>query len=69
MPGIGELLIILTILGGTAFWIWILVDCITKEPSGTSKTVWIVLIAIFGWIAGLIYLVFRRPIRKREWGQ
>ncbi len=53
----------------TVFWIWMLVDCATKEPSqGNDKIVWILVIALTHWIGALIDFLVRRPQRKRECG-
>ncbi len=55
--------------GGFVLWIWMLIDCATKEPStGNDKVVWILVIALTGWIGALIYLLVRRPKRVREFG-
>jgi len=51
------------------FWVWMLVDCATKEPSqGNDKIVWILVIALTHWIGALIYFLVRRPERKRLFG-
>lgn len=51
------------------FWIWMLVDCATKEPSqGNDKLVWILIIVLTHWIGALIYFLVRRPQRKKEFG-
>ena len=47
--GIPELLILLMFalpaIGGTILWIWMIVDCATKEPSaGNDKLIWILII-------------------------
>ena len=56
-------------VGTTILWIWMLVDCATKEPSeGTDKVVWILVIALAGWIGALIHLFARRPKRIAEYG-
>ena len=75
MMGVGvvELLLLLVILvvgiGGLILWILMLVECATKEPSeGNTKLVWILIIVLTGWIGALIYLIVRRPQRKREVG-
>jgi hypothetical protein len=53
----------------TVFWIWMIVDCATKEPSaGNEKIVWILVIIFTHWIGALIYFLVRRPQRKRETG-
>lgn len=53
-----------------AFWIWMLVDCATKEPSqGNEKLVWILIILLANWIGAAVYFFVRRPRRKREVGR
>ena len=51
------------------FWVWMLVDCATKEPSaGNEKIIWILVIIFTHWIGALIYFLVRRRQRKREFG-
>ena len=55
---------------GTAFSIWMLIDCATKETDqGNTKIVWILIIALTHWLGALIYLLARRPQRLRELGK
>ena len=57
-------------LGGMVFWIWMLIDCATKESNeGNEKIAWIVIIAVTQIIGALIYLIIRRPKRIRELGR
>ena len=52
-------------IGVTVLWIWMLIDCVTKEPSeGNDKLIWVLIIVLTGWIGALIYLLVRRPQRK-----
>jgi prolipoprotein diacylglyceryltransferase len=62
-------LAILLVLAGYAFWIWMIVDCATKESSvGNDKLVWILIIVFAQIIGALIYyFVRRRPRRFAEW--
>ena len=54
----------------TIFWVWMLVDCATKEPSeGNDKVVWILVIVFTHWVGALIYLLVRRPERIRQHGR
>jgi len=54
---------------GTAFWIWMLIDCATKESSqGNDKIVWVIVIALTHFIGAAIYFLVRRPTRLRELG-
>lgn len=65
-PGIGasELAVILLLFSATAFWIWMLVDCATKEPNGREKIVWVVIIALTHFIGALIYFIIKRSQRS-----
>jgi hypothetical protein len=52
------------------FWIWMIVDCASNEPSvGNDKVIWILVIVLAGWIGALIYYFARRPTRIREHGR
>ncbi|MGD0360300.1 MAG: PLD nuclease N-terminal domain-containing protein [Bryobacteraceae bacterium] len=63
------LCVLLLFLAGFAFWIWMLMDCATKEPSaGNDKIVWILIIVFTQIIGALIYYFVRhRPRRFAEW--
>ncbi len=57
-------------IGGTILWIWMLIDCATKEPSeGNDKIIWILIVVLTHWIGALIYLIVRRPKRIEQYGQ
>ncbi len=57
-------------VGGTILWIWMIVDCATKErPEGNERLVWILIIVLTHWIGALIYLLARRPKRMQEVGR
>jgi hypothetical protein len=50
----------------TVFWIWMIIDCATKESdTGNSKIVWILIILLGSFIGAGIYYCVRRP--RREW--
>jgi len=54
---------------GTAFWIWMLVECAMREPADSNdKIMWILIIVLTHWIGALIYFLARRPQRIRETG-
>ncbi|MBA2395546.1 MAG: PLDc_N domain-containing protein [Ktedonobacteraceae bacterium] len=53
----------------TIFWIWVLVDCLTKEPSeGNDKVAWILFILFVPLVGALIYFFVRRPERVKVVG-
>ncbi len=47
------------------FWLWMLLDCISISPASSdyaSRTTWIVLLLLVGWIGALLYFfMVRRP--------
>jgi hypothetical protein len=59
--GLGEILFLL----GTAFWIWMIIDCATHERNSTEKIVWIVIIVFTHLLGALIYFFVRRQGRVR----
>lgn len=64
-----SVLLLLIGIGGTILWIWMIVDCATKEPSGgNEKLIWILIIVMTHWIGALIYLLVRRPRRIEQYG-
>ena len=66
----GLLVLLLIALLLSAFWIWMLVDCATKEPgTGNDKIIWILVIVLTSWIGALIYYFVRRPERIRLYGK
>ncbi|MCE9613834.1 MAG: PLD nuclease N-terminal domain-containing protein [Lentisphaerae bacterium] len=51
-------------VGGTILWIWMIIDCATREKSeGNDKLIWILIIVLTHWIGARIYLLVRRPKR------
>jgi hypothetical protein len=68
----GSLFIFLIILGLalSAFWIWMLIDCISNEPSiGNDKIIWVLVILILHGFGALLYFFIRRPQRIGQFGR
>ncbi|GCE11210.1 PLDc N-terminal domain-containing protein [Tengunoibacter tsumagoiensis] len=60
----------LIVIGGTVFWIWAMVDCVTNESSNSNdKIVWLLIIIFTHLIGAFIYLLIRRPERIRQFGR
>jgi len=58
------LLFLLVALIGFLFWLWMLVDCATKESDeGNTKIVWILIIVFTHIIGAVVYYFVRRPQR------
>ena len=70
MIGLAEVGLIIALLLGGAFWIWMLVDCATKEPDfGNTKLVWILIIIFTGLVGAAVYYFVRRSSRRAVIGQ
>ena len=67
---VGVLFLMFWVVGcllGTAFWIWMLIDCARYERrKGNDRIAWILIIALTHFIGALIYFFGRRPERMRE---
>ena len=48
-----------------AFWVWILVDCVTRERQPNDRLVWSLVILLAPGIGALIYYFVRRPNRQK----
>ncbi|HLI06922.1 MAG TPA: PLD nuclease N-terminal domain-containing protein [Ktedonobacteraceae bacterium] len=64
MRGMNGILIVAAI-----FWIWVLYDCLTNEPSeGNDKLAWLLVILLAPFIGALLYYFVRRPARIKAVG-
>ena len=53
-------------LAALAFWVWMIIDCATNEPSvGNDKLVWIIVI-VFAQVIGAIIYYFVRYCKRFE---
>jgi hypothetical protein len=64
------IVVVAVVVLSIAFWIWMLIDCLTKEPAqGNDKLIWF-LVIFFGSLLGAeIYYFIRRPERMSAFGQ
>lgn len=73
MFGLLEVLLFLPLVGlglmAFAFWVWMLVECATKEAStGNDKLIWVLVLLFTHLLGALLYFFIRRPRRKIELG-
>ena len=65
MEAIGGVVFLLVLLGFLAFWVWSLVDAIRVPDDSAfragSKVIWVVVIAVTGFIGSIVYMVVGRP--------
>ena len=53
----------------TIFWLWTLIDCLTKEPAeGNDKVAWALFILLVPLVGALTYYFVRRPERIKAVG-
>lgn len=53
-----------------AFTCWMLVECVTREPSlGTERLIWVLIILFVPFVGPLLYYVVRRTERIRTYGR
>ena len=68
--GIAELLACTIAIGALAFWVWMLVEAITKEkPESQDRLIWVLVVVLGGPLGAAIYFFARRPARIRELGR
>ena len=54
---------------GTIFWLWMLVECATKEAKeGNDKITWVLIILVTHVVGAALYFFARRPKRRAEVG-
>jgi hypothetical protein len=49
-----------------AFWVWMLIDCLTNEAlEGNERLVWVLVIALTHFVGAVIYFFVGRPKRTQ----
>jgi hypothetical protein len=48
-----------------AFWLWMLIDALTKEPTTNEKILWAVVMILLPVVGSLIYFFVRKQARGR----
>ena len=52
------------ILCASCFWLWMLIDCATKESDqGNTKIVWVLIILFANLLGAVVYFLVRRRAR------
>ncbi|MEK6822495.1 MAG: PLD nuclease N-terminal domain-containing protein [Nanoarchaeota archaeon] len=61
--GIGMFFVVAFVVLGTAFWVWMLIDCVTRKHK--DKVVWLILIIFLQFLGALLYyLIVKRAAKK-----
>ncbi|HEX6099208.1 MAG TPA: PLDc N-terminal domain-containing protein [Thermoanaerobaculia bacterium] len=67
--GLPEILILLIVVGGGAFWIWMLVEAATREaPGSQDRLLWVLIVVLTQFLGAAIYFFVRRPVRRATLG-
>ena len=62
MACVFTLVFVLIALAAFAFWLWMLIDAITKCPSAENKRLmWVLVIVFLGIIGAAVYFFVQRP--------
>lgn len=56
------------VVGGTVFWVVMIIECATKESNRDKQLIWILIILFTHWIGAMLYYFVRRPQRIAEVG-
>lgn len=65
MAGFGVLALIIALLV-FLFWIWMIIDCVQRGfRNQGEKIIWIVVIALLGWLGALLYLIIVKNMNPR----
>ena len=71
--GVQEIVLIIVFTLGilsSGFWIWMLIECATREAdTGNTKIVWVIIIVFTNIIGAVAYYFARRPQRWKELGR
>ncbi len=64
-PALGGIVLLAVVLAGAVFWLWSLVDAIRVADDSAyragSKLVWVLVIALTGFIGSIVYVFAGRP--------
>jgi hypothetical protein len=53
----------------SAFMLWMILECATKEPrEGNERLVWIIITVFVPYLGAFLYYLVRRPERIRAFG-
>jgi hypothetical protein len=56
-------------LACSAFMLWMILECATKEPrEGNERLVWIIITVFVPYLGAFLYYLVRRPERIRAFG-
>lgn len=56
-----EFAVLLAVLVQTAFWVWMLVEALSRETDSRHRVLWSIVIVLGQGLGALVYLAVRRP--------
>jgi hypothetical protein len=63
--GIVLVVILVLAIASSVFWLWMLVDALTNEPTTEQKLLWFLVIFFLHFLGALIYFLVRRSSRAQ----
>jgi hypothetical protein len=70
MLGPLELMMLVVVGGGFAFWVWMLIEAATKEAAdGQERLIWVLIVLLGSAIGAAVYFFVRRPQRIATLGR
>lgn len=60
-----ELAILFLLAVNTAFWVWMLVEAVTRETDARQRALWSIVIVLGQGLGALAYFVARRPLTTK----
>ncbi len=64
--GVAEVSELVIGVAATVFWLWMLIDAVTNEPTTNDKVLWFFVIFFLPVIGALVYLFVRRAHRRTD---
>jgi hypothetical protein len=58
--------IMMILLGGLIFWLWMFADWLYHEPKGTDKIIWFLILLILNVVGAFLYLCLRYKENRKS---
>ncbi len=61
-----EFAVLFAVVAQTAFWVWMLVEVLTRETDSRQRVLWSIAIVLGQGLGALLYFAFRRPLASKK---
>jgi len=66
--GVPELIILFILIPGSLFWLWMLIDCVSKDDQA-HRVPWALVIFFTHFLGAVAYFFLRRSTRVADLGE